>query len=141
MTKKQPPTWLPLYKLPLYASTVEGLLDDTQQSHALFLKAKDKPWTLDDTTVDRTIRLYTERLELLALDAEQLTRWKREKLTQKEERTINRLSEQVAQTRKLTSEILEIVREIKENTIDRILARDPADLAIDVLTGKLKMPK
>ncbi len=68
MTKKQQPTWLPLYKLQLYVSTVEGLLDDTQQSHALFLKAKDKPWTLDDKTVDRAIRLYTERLELLALD-------------------------------------------------------------------------
>ena len=141
MTNKQNPTWLPLHKLPLFSHSVAGLLRDTQEMYPLFVQAKNKPWVLDDATVERTIRLYSERLDILAVDEEQLRRWKQERLTPQQQQTIASLSEQVAKTKKLVIELLEIAREIKQNTIDEILKRDDAQLALDVLTGKLKLPK
>ena len=86
MTNKQNPTWLPLHKLPLFSHSVSGLLRDTQEMYPLFVQAKNKPWVLDDATVERTIRLYSERLDILAVDDEQLRRWKEARRSRAAER-------------------------------------------------------
>ena len=71
---KQKVEWLPLYKLLLFTSLVDGILQDTKDMYPLLLQAKDKPWVMDDATIQRTINLYTERLEMLPIHTEQITR-------------------------------------------------------------------
>ena len=141
MTNKQQPTWLPLDKLPLFTDMVAGMLQDTEKMFPLFMQAKEQPWVLDDATVERSIRLYTERLAILSDYEEQIARWRKGTLTAWQKRAIDKLANQTAQTKKEVTQLLVIANEIKKNTIDQILARDDVELAFDVLSGKLKLPK
>lgn len=142
MTKHQQPTWLSLAQLPLFASLVGNMLQDTEAMNSLSVEAKEQPWVLDDATIERTITLYTERLAVITtLHEKQLRRFKHEKLTLQQQRTIATLTEQTARTKRLVTELLTLAQEIKGNPIDQILNRDEAELALDVLSGKLKLPK
>jgi CHASE3 domain sensor protein len=70
-----------------------------------------------------------------------LSRWEKTKLNPQQQQEVTRLKKQVARNKQLTESILALADELKENTIDQILGRDDAQLAIDVLTGKLKPPR
>ena len=141
MATKRQPHWLSLDKLPLFTHLVTGMLQDTEKLLPLFHQAKEQPWGLDDATVNRTIKLYTERLDILADNQEQIERWRNGTLTTQQKQAIDKLANQTAQTKKAVTQLLAIAEEIKKNTIDRILRRDEVALAIDVLSGKLKLPK
>lgn len=141
MTTKQQINWLSLDKLPLFTHLVTGLLQDTEKLLPLFHQAKEQPWVLDDATVNRTIKLYTERLDILADNQEQIERWRKGTLTIQQEQAIDKLAHQTAQTKQAVTQLLAIAEEIKKNTIDQILVRDDVALAFDVLSGKLKLPK
>lgn len=136
---KQSIQWLPLYKLPIFTTLVEGMLQDTKGMYQLLLQAKNKPWVMDDATMNRTIKLFTERLEMLPDHTEQITRWKKEKLSPNQKEEITRLEEATTQTMELVENILTLAKEMKPHTIDQILAKDNAELALDVLSGKLKI--
>jgi hypothetical protein len=73
--------WLPLSQLPLFTTLVDGMSQDTKDMYPLFLQSKDKPWVMDGATIERTIRLYTERLAMLPIHTEQITRWRKERLS------------------------------------------------------------
>jgi hypothetical protein len=141
MTTNQQPNRLSLDTLPLFTQLVTGMLEDTEKMFPLFRQAKEQPWILDDATVERSIRLYTERLEILADNTEQIERWRKGTLTAWQQQAIDKLADQTAQTKKAVTQLLAIANEIKKDTIDQILARDDGELAFDVLTGKLKLPK
>jgi hypothetical protein len=97
-------------------------------------QAKHKPWVLDDATVDRANNLLTERLEILALYTEQLVRWKKERLNPQQEKKIARLEKKIGNAVEEAKQLLDLVNEIKKNTIDQVLSRDDAELAFDVLS-------
>jgi cell division septum initiation protein DivIVA len=141
MTNNQQTNWLSLDKLPLFTDMVAGMLQDTEKMIPLFRQAKEKPWVLDDATVVRSIRLYTERLAILSDYEEQIARWRNDTLPAWQKQAIDKLAHQTAQTKKEVTQLLAIANEIKQNTIDQILARDDVELAFDVLSGKLKLPK
>ena len=44
-------------------------------------KARGRPHVLDDATIDRTERVYGEQLEFVDIYAEQLRRWRAERLS------------------------------------------------------------
>jgi HD superfamily phosphohydrolase len=136
---KQVTQWLPLYKLPIFSSLVDNILQDTKKMYSLFSQAEEKPWVLDDATVNRTIRLYQERMEIIDDHLEQIAKWRKEKLTAYQKQEIDRLETATGETKKLTQAILDLANNIKANTIDQILARDEGELALDVLMGKLKI--
>lgn len=136
---KQKIQWLPLYKLPLFTSLVDGILQDTKDMYPLLAQAKDKPWIMDDATINRTIKLYTERLEMLPTHTEQITRWRKEKLKPYQKEELDRLGKATIQTQELVQNILDMAKEMQSFTIDQILAKDDGELALDVLSGKLKI--
>jgi len=133
--------WLPLSKLPLFTTLVDGMLQDTKDMYPLFLQAKDKPWVMDDATIDRTIRLYTERLEMLPTHTEQITRWRKEHLTPQQKHELDRLEKAMVETQELVQRILDMATAMQAYTIDKILAKEPGELALDVLSGKLGVPQ
>jgi hypothetical protein len=140
MMNKQPPRWIPLEKLPLFSEAVEKMAHDTQEIGRLLAQAKNKPWVLDEATVHRANDLLTERLEILALYTEQLHRWKKEQLTSGQEKRIARLEKKMGNAVEEAKQLLDLVNDIKQNTLDRILSRDDMELALDVLSGKLRLP-
>jgi hypothetical protein len=133
--------WLPLSKLPLFTTLVDGMLQDTKDMYPLLLRAKDKPWVMDDATIDRTIKLYTERLEMLPTHIEQITRWRKERLTAQQKQELDRLEKATVQTQELVQRILDVATAMQAYTIGKILAKEPGELALDVLSGKLGVPQ
>ena len=132
--------WLPLSQLPLFTTLVDGMLQDTKDMYPLFLQSKDKPWVMDDVTIERTIRLYTERLAMLPTHSEQITRWRKERLTSQQKQELDRLEKATVETQALVQKILDMATAMQAYTIDKILAKEPAELALDVLSGKLDIP-
>jgi hypothetical protein len=69
---------------------------------------------------------------------EQLDRWHRTDLTTHEREEIDRLFAQLERLRKVLTNILALADELKEGTIDKILAKSDLELGIEVLLrGKL----
>jgi hypothetical protein len=110
--------WLPLSQLPLFTTLVDGMLQDTQEMYPLLLQTKDEPWVMDDATIDRTLRLYTERLEMLPTHTEQITRWRKERLTPQQKQELDRLEKATVETQELVQRILAMATAMQAYTID-----------------------
>lgn len=134
------PNWQPISTLPMFAFIIDGMLREDQEQYKNLLEAKDKPHVLDDATVDRVISVYNTHLEDASIFDEQLSRWKKGKQTSSQREEVERLTQQVEQLRKVCQQILALAAELRKGTIDRILEKSDIELALDVLTGKIKPP-
>ncbi|MFZ1829496.1 MAG: hypothetical protein WAW42_12165 [Candidatus Competibacteraceae bacterium] len=114
----QPPT-----ALPLIASLIDGELADGQEHHATLLSVRDRPYVLDDATVERSIKLHTEQRDFLGVFAEQLARWRHEHPSDAQRRELDRLEGQLERLRAVLEEILKLAAELKQGTIERVLAK------------------
>jgi hypothetical protein len=61
------PHWQPLTALPLIASLIDGELADGQEHHATLRSVRDRPYVLDDATVQRNLKLHTEQRDFLGV--------------------------------------------------------------------------
>jgi len=138
---KQEPNWRPISDMPLIAFSLNGMIEaDKEQCKGLLL-AKDKPHVLDDYTINRVLKAFNEQVEFIDLYDEQLLRWRKEALTEKQEKEIDKLSEQVNKLKELNGKVLALVNELKKGTINKIMGMDDAELALKVLTGDIPFPK
>src|SRR5712691_3929426 len=94
---KPTPSWQPIASLPLIAHVIDGQLEAAEEQHRLLLQAR--PGSLDDATVERVVRVYTEAVELLAVYDEQLDRWRSGALTVAQRLEVEWLSGQLAHNR------------------------------------------
>lgn len=127
------PNWQPLTALPLIASLIDGELADGQEHHATLLSVRDRPYVLDDATVERSIKLHTEQRDFLGVFAEQLARWRNEYPTDAQRRELDRLEGQLERLRAVLSAILELAAELKQGTIERVLAKSDLELGIEAV--------
>jgi len=139
--RDQEPQWQPIERLPLIASLVDGGLDDAREFRETIRRADAEPHVLDDATVERSLRLHTEKLEYVEIYEEQFTRWKRGELSIVEEQEVDRLVSLLPELRTLLGEILAVLSRVKEGTIDKILEMDDLELGIRTLLGEIKTPK
>ena len=108
--------WLSLDALPDFAAMVDDYWQDTQEMAPLLAQVKAKPWVLDDATLQRTIRLYAERLVILSWHTRQLARWRRAPLTPEQAKEIDRLEGRTAESTRLTATLLGLAEEIDAST-------------------------
>ena len=127
------PHWQPLTALPLIASLIDGELADAQEHHATLLSVRDRPYVLDDATVERSLKLHTEQRDFLGVFAEQLARWRHEQPTITQRRELDRLEGQIERLRKVLSDILALAEELQQGTIERVLAKSDLELGIEAL--------
>jgi hypothetical protein len=104
------------------------------------IKAKNRPYVLDDYLVNRVIDAHTQQAEDLWLFEEQIRRWKGEKVSLAQQEELMRLEEQLEELRKMLNLILTLAEELKGGTIDSIKALSDEEIAIAILQGKLKLP-
>ncbi len=78
---KREQTWYPIEKIALFESTVADGIAATEENYATFLEAKNKPHVLDDSIIDRAIRLYRRTVEDVGYIDQQNTRWRKGTLT------------------------------------------------------------
>jgi hypothetical protein len=101
---------------------VDGLLDETEKQYANLESCRSKPHVLDDYTVDRVIKVYTDQAGDLRLYEEQLCRWKKLELDRVQRREVERLAAQVPTIRERIKAILALRGGIEErHDRDRVI--------------------
>lgn len=124
--------------LPLIASLLDGERADGQEHHATLRSVRDQPYVLDDATVEHSIKLHAEQRDFLGVFAEQLARWRHEQPTSAQRRELDRLEGQLERLRAILSAILELAQELRQGTIERVLAQSDLELGMEAL---LRMTK
>ena len=134
------PTWQPLAQLPLIAYAIDGMADSAEEQLANLQEAETRPHVLDNATVDRLIRVYTEQQDDLWLYAEQLARWRKQSPAVAQLAEIERLDRRLSRLRTLIDDLLTRGQQLRPYTIDAILAKSDLELALDVLSGRIRPP-
>lgn len=141
MPKKpnQTPNWQPISALPLIAQMIDGNLTDVEEQFQNLQPARSRPHVLDDATVERIIKVYTEQKDFLWVYDKQLARWKAESLTPTQRREVERLEAKLGKLRTVLDAILDLADQLKERTIERVLGKSDIEVALDVLSGKWEL--
>jgi len=103
--------------------------------------AKERHGSMDDATVGRVIKVYSGQRDDLWLYEKQISRRKNARPTDSQQAELLRLSRQMERLRAGLDSALAMADKMKELTIEKILAKDDVELALDVLSGKLKPPR
>ncbi len=129
--------WQPISKLSDIAGLIDGMYADDQEQHRLYLEAREKPHVLDDATIQRAVRLYTDRLDMLTtVFAPQLARWQADPLTDEQRQEVERLTVKIADLRALDENIMALLKEIEQGTIDAVMRKSDLELGIEAVYGK-----
>ena len=123
----------PLTALPRIASLIDGELADGQEHYATLLSVRDRPYVLDDATVERTIKLHAEQRDFLGVFAEQLARWRNEQPTDAQRRELDRLEGQLQRLRAVLTNILGLAEDLQQGTIEQVLAKSDLELGLEAL--------
>ena len=102
------------------------------------IKLYRKPHVLNDYTVGRVFEVFGRQKDDLWLFEEQLARWKRDKLSVGQRDEVDRLTEQVGRCRTVIDSILSLAEQIKEGTIEKVLAKSDLELGLEFLLSKGK---
>ncbi|MDR7303383.1 hypothetical protein [Haloactinomyces albus] len=93
---------------------------------------------LDDAMLDRARRLYCEQADFADIYVEQARRWSVLDLEDDQRARVKMLSEQAAQLRPDTTNILALTDELAHGTIDTVLATRDEDVALQRLLGNMR---
>jgi hypothetical protein len=141
--KKNPrgkPQWQPIAKLPTFTMVIDGQVDALEEAYNSLDAARNKPHVLDDAVVEHAVKVHTKILDDAWLYEEQLARWEKESLTKAQAQEVERLKGQMAKYRETCKKIIELAQELKKGSIDSILRMSDEEIAMAVMTGKLKLP-
>jgi hypothetical protein len=134
------PEWLKISELPRVAWMVDGMLEAAEEVHGSLQAAREKPHVMDDFTINRVYEVHGGQLEDLWLYEEQLRRFEKEKTKAEQGREIDRLTAQLVKLRATLTRCITLADEIREGTIDKIMAMDDMQLGLEVALGKRKLP-
>jgi hypothetical protein len=123
--------------LPTYTELIIGELAQTEEQYASFAAAKHKPYVLDDAIVDRAIKLYEDQLSFIPLHEKQLNWWLSENITDAQRYQVEDLLAKMPSLREKTEELLALLAELKQGTIDRILEMSDEELGRKFLRREL----
>ena len=130
--------WQPIGFLPQITEMIDGMLTSAQEVHDNLKRARTRPHIMDDYTLGRVREVHGTQLNDLWLYEEQLSRWTKDSPTERQRSEIGRLTDQLSALRQVLTLCLTLTDEMKDGTIDQILAEDDVELAIEFLMGKRK---
>ena len=132
------PDWQPISRLPLIGSMIDGMLQDAEEHYQTLLQVSPEPRVFDDYTVGRVFEVFGSQKNDLWLFEEQLARWKMDKVSVGERHEVDRLTEQVGRCRTVIDSILSLAEQLKEGTIEKVLAKSDLELGLEFLLSKGK---
>jgi hypothetical protein len=135
------PNQLPISQLPLLATTLAGILENTEEQLQQFNEIRDKPHVLDDATVQRAQRLYRVQLQDMDLYENQADLWLAENPTASQQTMLDNMLMQIGQIRGQSQIILDLLTEIETGTIDRIMAMTDEEVGLYHLRQQAKRKK
>ena len=133
---EQTPHWQPIMFMPSIAEMIDGMLESAQDVLNSLQQARTQPHVMDDYTIGRVREVHGTQLNDLWLYEEQLSRWRRDSPTARQWKEIGRLTDQLTALRQVLTACLALADEMKDGTIEKILAKDDIELAVEFLIGK-----
>ncbi len=133
MPNEDPVNWQPVSEMPLIASMIDGALEDTREHLETLAQARTQPHRLDDATLGRTERVHAERLEFVGIYAQQISRWRAERLSAGQARELDRMEAQNGRLRTVTADVLALGRKLRRGTIERVLGMNDVELGLQAL--------
>jgi len=127
------------YRIPKAPYIVPHFFLTYRAGSTIFLLRKSNVLSFD-ATLNCVIELHGNQLKDHWLFEEQFARWKREQLSNAQAKEVDRLTHQSSKLKGTNEEILEIVHPLGESTIDKIMPMDEVELALGVLSGRLRPP-
>jgi hypothetical protein len=127
------PQWQPISMLPTLSTHIDGMLEADLEQYQTLQLARSKPHVLDDYTVNRVKKVFTEQRNGLALFDAQLHRWLAEPLTDEQRREVERLVEQMRRIRENNANVLALADELSKGTIEKVMAKSDLELGIEAL--------
>jgi hypothetical protein len=110
----------------------------TEEQRQILAPEGRKAPVLDDALLERIIRVDTEQQAMIPVFTEQLSRWKKENPSERERKEIERLERELHRHKQVLEDVLKLAREHQEFTIEKVLAKDDAEVALDFLSGKMR---
>lgn len=136
MPEHRVPQWHPLAALPMIAEAIDGMLESAEEVVRSLEQARPRPHVLDDATLSRVCEVHGTQMNDLWWYTEQFARWQRAHPTPAQAQELTRLTQQLAALRRVLTASLALAEELQAGTIDKILAKDDVELAMEFLLGK-----
>jgi hypothetical protein len=127
--------WQPIGQLPVFEQLIGGMLAETLAFQGTLVGVVGRPQALDDATLDRVQQQYRERAEYLDLYEEQFRRWRAAGLTSEQAQTVDGFSVEVQRTRPVVGQVLALVDQLREDTIDRVTELSDLELGLMTVLG------
>ncbi len=138
MAHEATPHWQPIGVRPELAPMIDGMLDSAEDVSQSLQQAEDRPHVMDEYTVGRVREVHGTQRKDLWLSEAQRARWSTADPTLAQRQEIDRLTHQLDRLRRVLTFTLDLTDARKEATIEKVMAKSDIELAIEVLTGKLK---
>jgi hypothetical protein len=132
MNNKPQPNWQPISNLRMIVGMIDNQFEDAKEQYKRLLQARSKPHVLDDITIQRIIKAYTEQLDFLWVFEKQIEKWQGESsLTCIQQSELDRVQGDLKQFRKTLMGILNLADELKKGTIEKVLDKSDIELIIE----------
>ena len=129
-------TWQPISFLPQISHMIDGMLDAAKETYEPLCQIK----VHDDFTIKRIFEVTGQQVKDEWMYDEQLERWSNlPSLKTVQLNEIQRLQGQMNELKSVNRKILAIAEEHKDKTIEKVLAKNDAEVSLDFLMGKLKL--
>jgi hypothetical protein len=120
--------WQSISALPLISSMIDGLLDEVEQQYRNLQSCRLQPHVLDDYTVGRVIKVYTDQADDVGQYAAQLSRWNHLNLTSSQRQEVDRLSKQISRIRERISAFLALAAELSHESRCKVVSPAPENV-------------
>jgi hypothetical protein len=129
--RDEEPTWRPLSDVTMLTEIARQGVEHARDAHELLTDAG--PYCLDDATVARMQRVWTETLECSGVYADQGLRWHLQATDPIDAVAVAEYSALVEQERLLAVEILDIARRLESVTIEKLMAKSDLEIGLEAL--------
>jgi len=138
MPEERVPRWHPIAALPMIGEAIDGMLASAEDVVLSLEQARPRPHVLDDYTIGRVREAHGTQLKDLGWYTAQLTLWRRGSATPAQARELTRLGEQLEALRRTLTTSLALAEELQAGTMEKVLAKDDVELALEFLRGQRK---
>lgn len=130
--RDEEPIWRPISDVAMLTAIARQGVEHARDQHDLIADAG--PYCLDNDTVARMLRVWTETLEWTGVYAEQGARWHQQAADRPTELAVAEYCALVEQERLLAEEILTIARKLADFTIEKLMAKSDIEIGLEALS-------
>jgi hypothetical protein len=136
MPSSSEPIWRPISWLPTISSAITDGVAGAQEFHGTLEQGWERPYCMDEATLARARRVFSEQAEDIELYAKQLRLWQADSLSLAQRREIEHLVGQVEAWRREVAAILDLADELKDNTIEALMRKSDEEVGLEALLGQ-----